>query len=80
MGLERSAVVAPPATGILDPRTGRPVGADDSFFVGLNNTCFNRYKGCLTPVLCQAWIFGLVGTQMMLILRISAGYLFRYYL
>jgi len=31
-----SAVVAPPATGILDPRTGLPVGADDPSFVRLN--------------------------------------------
>ena len=36
MGLERSAIVAPPARGILDPRTGKPVGADDAFFTGLN--------------------------------------------
>jgi membrane protease YdiL (CAAX protease family) len=42
MGLtpQRSAVVAPAATGILDPRTGRPVGADDGFFVGLNALVF----------------------------------------
>src|SRR5919106_6147528 len=32
-----AAVVAPPATGILDPRTRRPVGADDAFYVGVNN-------------------------------------------
>jgi NADH-quinone oxidoreductase subunit B len=31
------SIVAPPASGILDPRTGRPVGADDTFYVGLNN-------------------------------------------
>src|SRR2546430_16003117 len=39
MGLtpQRSAVVAPAARGILDPRTGKPVGADDGFFVGLND-------------------------------------------
>src|SRR2546430_17325006 len=36
MGLERTAVVAPPAKGILDPRTGKPVGADDGLFVGMN--------------------------------------------
>ena len=29
-------LVAPAATGILDPRTGRPVGSDDAFFTGLN--------------------------------------------
>src|SRR5215468_7331272 len=37
MGLERRSTVAKAATGILDPRTGRPVGADDSFFLGLND-------------------------------------------
>ena len=30
-------IVAPQPTGVLDPRTGKPVGADDQFFVGLNN-------------------------------------------
>ncbi len=32
-----SPTVAPAATGILDPRTGKPVGADSAFFTGLNN-------------------------------------------
>src|ERR1700759_2069441 len=37
-GIERmSTLVAPAATGILDPRTGQPVGSDDQFFLGLNN-------------------------------------------
>jgi len=31
------SLVAPAATGILDPRTGKPVGADDRFFVEVNN-------------------------------------------
>jgi NADH-quinone oxidoreductase subunit B len=30
-------LVAPVPKGILDPRTGLPVGSDDSFFVGVNN-------------------------------------------
>ena len=30
-------LVAPAPKGILDPNTGKPVGADDSFFVGVNN-------------------------------------------
>ena len=40
MGLtprREAAVVAPAASGILDPRTGRPVGSDDPYFIGLNN-------------------------------------------
>jgi NADH-quinone oxidoreductase subunit B len=36
MGLERTAVLAPPAKGLVDPRTGKPIGADDRFFAGLN--------------------------------------------
>ncbi len=38
MGLTpaRSAVVAPAARGILDPSTGKPIGATDPFFTGLN--------------------------------------------
>src|SRR5437016_14348934 len=31
------SLVAPASSGILDPGTGRPVGADDGYFVGLNN-------------------------------------------
>jgi len=31
------SLVAPAVTGILDPRTGKPVGADDGYFVELNN-------------------------------------------
>src|SRR5262245_41944145 len=31
------SVIAPAGTGILDPRTGRPVGADDPSFVALNS-------------------------------------------
>ena len=29
-------LVAPAPKGIIDPRTGKPVGADDSFFTGMN--------------------------------------------
>src|SRR6185436_3950275 len=35
--IERMSLVAPAATGILDPRTGKPVGADDGYFTGLND-------------------------------------------
>jgi NADH-quinone oxidoreductase subunit B len=31
------SVIAPSARGILDPRTGRPVGADDPSYVALND-------------------------------------------
>ena len=36
MGLSDRASIAPAPTGLLDPRTGLPVGADDSFYVGLS--------------------------------------------
>jgi len=36
MGLS-AQTVAPAATGLIDPRTGRPVGSDDAFYVGLSN-------------------------------------------
>src|SRR5262249_393067 len=36
MALSRRPAIAPAPTGILDPGTGKPVGADDAFFVGLN--------------------------------------------
>lgn len=40
MGLianQGSALVAPQATGLIDPRTGKPVGSDDPFFLEINN-------------------------------------------
>jgi len=38
MGLGgRATTLAPAATGVLDPRTGKPVGADDGFFTGVND-------------------------------------------
>src|SRR5947209_6176413 len=30
-------VMAPAATGIIDPSTGKPVGSNDPFFLGLND-------------------------------------------
>src|SRR5260370_15008832 len=32
-----AATVARASTGLIDPRTGKPVGADDGFFLGLND-------------------------------------------
>ena len=39
MGLtpQGATLVAREPTGILDPRTGKPVGADDPYFAGLND-------------------------------------------
>ncbi|HEX2724495.1 MAG TPA: NADH-quinone oxidoreductase subunit B, partial [Beijerinckiaceae bacterium] len=33
----RAPLVAPEAKGIIDPNTGKPVGADDPFFTTVNN-------------------------------------------
>jgi NADH-quinone oxidoreductase subunit B len=33
----QGALVAPASTGIIDPRTGKPVGSDDRYFVEVNN-------------------------------------------
>ena len=39
MGLieERAPLVAPAPRGIIDPRTGKPAGADDPFFTEVND-------------------------------------------
>jgi NADH-quinone oxidoreductase subunit B len=37
MGLNDRTLMAPAATGVLDPRTGTPVGDDDSFFRGVTD-------------------------------------------
>ena len=40
-------LVAPRPKGVLDPRTGKPVGSDDVFFGELNNELSD--KGFSTP-------------------------------
>ena len=37
MGLNERAQGAPAATGVLDPRTGKPVGESDPFFRGVTD-------------------------------------------
>ncbi len=37
MGLNERTLTAPPASGALDPRTGKPVGDDDAFFRGVSD-------------------------------------------
>ena len=55
MGLSEPAV-APAATGILDPRTGRPVGADDRFFVEVNNELADKgFFVTATDELIHSW-------------------------
>src|ERR1041385_1738364 len=62
MGLERTAVVAPPARGILDPHTGKPVGADDSFYAGLNAELSD--KGFLVAAADDLIIWARTGSLM----------------
>src|ERR1700710_1504528 len=64
MGLtpQRSAVVARSATGILDPRTGKPVGADDNFYVGLNDELAD--KGFLVTTADDLIIWARTGSLM----------------
>jgi len=38
MGLSpRETLVSPAPKGIIDPRTGKPIGSDDGFFTGIND-------------------------------------------
>ncbi len=37
MGLTDTTMVAPQPKGIIDPKTGKPVGGDDPFFGEINN-------------------------------------------
>ena len=46
MGLNET-LIAPAPKGVLDPRTGKPIGADDPYFVEINNELAD--KGFLVP-------------------------------
>jgi NADH-quinone oxidoreductase subunit B len=60
MGLNERT--SPAATGILDPRTGLPVGSDDPFFVGLNNELAD--KGFLTTTADNLIVWARTGSLM----------------
>ena len=62
MGLERTAVIAPPARGIVDPRTGRPVGADDPYFAGMKDELAD--KGFLVAAADDLIIWARTGSLM----------------
>ena len=63
MGLsERTPEVARPASGLLDPRTGRPVGADDPFYVGLNGQLAD--KGFLVAAADDLIVWARTGSLM----------------
>jgi NADH-quinone oxidoreductase subunit B len=63
MGLDpRSAVVPPARAALLDPRTGKPVGANDSFFLGLNEELTD--KGFLVTAADDLIIWARTGSLM----------------
>src|SRR5438045_1929801 len=62
MELAPAAVAAPSAKGILDPRTGKPIGADDRFFVGLNADLAD--KGFLVTTANDLIIWARTGSLM----------------
>jgi NADH-quinone oxidoreductase subunit B len=64
MGLSPSnaTLVTPRPTGALDPATGKPVGADDPFFVGVNNELAD--KGFLVTTVSQLITWARTGSLM----------------
>jgi NADH-quinone oxidoreductase subunit B len=63
MGLsERTPEVAHAGTGLLDPRTGRLVGADDPFYVGLNSALAD--KGFLVAAADDLIVWARTGSLM----------------
>jgi NADH-quinone oxidoreductase subunit B len=71
MGLgERSAILAPAGTALLDPRTGKPVGADDGFFVGLNAELTD--KGFLVAAADDLIVWARTGSLMWMTFGLAA--------
>ncbi len=64
MGLSPSSstLVTPRPTGAIDPSTGNPVGADDPFFVGVNNELAD--KGFLVTTVSQLITWARTGSLM----------------
>src|SRR5260370_28150930 len=60
MGLNERT--APAATGLIDPRTGLPVGAGDAFYVGLNNELAD--KGFLVTTADNLIVWARTGSLM----------------
>lgn len=64
MGLSPSSstLVTPRPTGAIDPSTGKPVGADDPFFTGVNNELAD--KGFLVTTVSQLITWARTGSLM----------------
>src|SRR3977135_3879967 len=60
MGL--TPVIAQAATGIIDPSTGQPVGADDRFFLEVNNA--RAAKGFCVPATDELITWARTGSLM----------------
>src|SRR6185312_16365447 len=61
-GIDAMTLVSAPATGILDPRTGKPVGADDTFFRGVSDDLAD--KGFLTTTVDELITWARTGSLM----------------
>src|SRR4051794_26192795 len=61
-GIDRMTLVSSPAKGVLDPRTGKPVGSDDSFFLGMNDELAD--KGFLTTTVDELITWARTGSLM----------------
>ena len=64
MGLSPSnaTLVTPRPTGVIDPNTGKAVGADDPFFMGVNNELAD--KGFLVTTAAQLITWARTGSLM----------------
>src|ERR671916_2008228 len=62
MGLERAGTVAAPPKGLLDPRTGKPVGADDRVFAGISSELAD--KGFLLTTADDLIVWARTGSLM----------------
>src|SRR3569832_335342 len=61
-GIDSMTLVAPAPKGILDPSTGRPIGADDPFFSGVNNELAD--KGFVVTAVDDLITWARTGSQM----------------
>jgi NADH-quinone oxidoreductase subunit B len=55
-------LVSPPAKGLVDARTGKPVGSDDSYFLGMNDDLAD--KGFLTTSVDELITWARTGSLM----------------
>jgi NADH-quinone oxidoreductase subunit B len=61
-GIDRMTLVSPPAKGLVDARTGKPVGSDDSYFLGMNDDLAD--KGFLTTSVDELITWARTGSLM----------------